>query len=95
MQLRLSEEATQDIYELHIYGARTFGTTQADRYVDELGSIMAFLAEYPLMARERTETRPPVRLYPFRGHNVVYRLLGDEMVVVRVLHHKANWMSLL
>ena len=83
------------MYNLHIYGTINFGVEQADRYVDELGALIEFLAEFPRTGRERTGVRPPVRLYPYLGHNVIYRLEGDELVVVRVLHHSANWQTLL
>ena len=95
MRLSYSAEAVRDIYEAHIFGTFTFGATQADKYIDRLRSTIDFLLEFPLIARERPNTRPPVRLYPYIAHNIIYRLTDDELLVVRVLHHSANWQALL
>ena len=91
MRLKTSSEAERDIYEIHEFGSLNYGTDQADRYVDALRGMFDFLARFPLVARERANMRPPVRLYPYGAHNVIYRVDDNELLIVRVLHHSADW----
>lgn len=92
MAYRTSVKATSDIIEIYVYGARNFGAAQAELYHAGLVNAFERIADQPLTARERLEFRPPVRLYPYRAHIVVY--LVDEaggVMVVRVLHGRQDW----
>jgi toxin ParE1/3/4 len=91
MRLRLSVEAGADIYHIHEYGALNYGLAQADRYLAHLNDMLDFLARYPFSARERHDLRPSVRVGLSGAHNIIYRILADEVLVVRVLHHSAQW----
>ena len=71
----------------------TYGEAAAERYLDELSSHLQMIAKSPGIVRERTEVRPPVRLYPFRAHHVIYMTQGDEVVILQVLNHRANWID--
>jgi toxin ParE1/3/4 len=77
---------------LHGYGIVRYGERQADLYLEGLLVEFQAIAEWPLASRERTESRPPLRLRVYRGHNILYVVRGDEALIVRVLHHSADWM---
>ena len=47
------------------------------------------------MAREKRELRPPVRFHPYGAHLIVYVVEGDDILIVRVLHGRQDWESLL
>ncbi|MFH6783095.1 MULTISPECIES: type II toxin-antitoxin system RelE/ParE family toxin [Methylobacterium] len=47
------------------------------------------------MAGERRELRPPVRLHPYGAHLIVYAVERDDILIVRVLHGRQDWESLL
>ena len=53
------------------------------------------IAANPMMARERTEVRPPIRLLPVEAHHVFYDIVDETVVIQRVLYHSADWMHLL
>lgn len=88
---RLSREADEDIVRLYLDGAGQFGVEQAERYHADLHRTFVFLAEYPFATRERNEFDPPVRIYPFRSHVVVYRVDVGRILILRVRHARENW----
>lgn len=93
MAYRLSRKADEDVVGIYVEGARAFGAEQAETYHVGLTETLAFLAEYPKAARERTETQPPVRVHPYRSHIVVYVIEGNDILVLRVRHGREDWDS--
>ncbi|WP_395815926.1 type II toxin-antitoxin system RelE/ParE family toxin [Devosia sp.] len=91
MRLKLSPAAKEDIYKTHEFGALAFGTRQADLYVDHLMDTLARVEQFPEAARERDEVAPPIRLWPYASHSICYRIEGDIVWVVRILHHSMDW----
>ncbi|MCB4806374.1 toxin ParE1/3/4 [Methylobacterium brachiatum] len=95
MIFRTSPQADDDIAYAYVEGAVRFGVGQAERYQDGLFAAFQILADNPLMARERCELRPPVRLHPYRAHMIVYVEDGPSILIVRVLHGRQDWESAL
>ncbi|HKP79674.1 MAG TPA: type II toxin-antitoxin system RelE/ParE family toxin [Phenylobacterium sp.] len=91
MAVKPSRAARQDIIEIYLRSEEAFGETQADRYVADLESTFAFLAEHPMAARERFEFAPPVRIHPYRAHLIVYRLDGGDVLILRLRHGREDW----
>lgn len=91
MGYRLNKTAEKDIAAIFRRGFAEFGLRQAESYHAGLERIFEFLAANPKAARERAEFAPPVRLHPFGAHVVVYRIIGDDIMVVRVLHGRQDW----
>lgn len=91
MAFRLSGAARQDIIDIYLRSEEAFGEAQADRYVADLESMFAFLAEHPMAARERIELAPPVRIHPYRAHVIVYRLDGADVLILRLRHGREDW----
>jgi toxin ParE1/3/4 len=95
MIFRTSPQADEDIANAYVARAIRFGVAQADRYQDGLFTTFQMLADNPLMARERRELTPPVRLHPFQAHMIVYVEDGPGVLIVRVLHGRQDWESAL
>ena len=91
MTFRTTPQADLDIADIYVAGARQFGVEQAERYQDGLFHALGLLATNPLMARLRREFRPPVRLYRFKAHMVVYINEDTGVLIVRVLHGRQDW----
>lgn len=91
MRLRLSPDAKEDLYRIHEFGSLTFGVRQADNYVDELVDAFAQVEQFPQAARDRAEVTPPIRVWAFAAHNICYRIEGNIVWVVRILHHSMDW----
>ena len=93
MAYKLTEKAQSDILTIFAYTTREFGFAQAEKYHTGLEGILDFLAEYPRAARERFEITPPVRIHPYKSHLIVYTIEGKDILVIRVMHGKEDWMD--
>ncbi|MEI4263178.1 type II toxin-antitoxin system RelE/ParE family toxin [Roseovarius sp. D0-M9] len=82
--------AESDMSNIWNHGAANWGADQADRYADGLFAIFGLLAEFPEIARERAELSPPVRIHPSGVHLVIYRLDGQWVEIIRILHAHQN-----
>lgn len=92
MPFSLSVQAEEDIVSIAEDGIRIFDALVAKRYHDELFALLELIAANPLMARERDEISPPVRIHPFKAHLVVYRIDQDGSVfVIRIRHGYEGW----
>jgi toxin ParE1/3/4 len=91
MRLRISDPADRDIKEIHAFGIRTYGERRADDYIGALLDQLRWLADWPLTSREQDDIRPPVRLCIFDAHNIIYDVHPDEIVILRIFHHSADW----
>jgi toxin ParE1/3/4 len=63
--------------------------------IDGLVQTFERLVSMPMIARERTEFSPPVRIYVHGGYLVVYRLNGTVLDVIRVLGARQDWQAIL
>lgn len=93
MPFYLSEKAEEDVISIFVQGAAEFGLDQAGWYHAALERQFRFLEENPLVARERAEIAPPVRVHPFQAHIIVYILdpVGD-VYILRVRHAHEDWL---
>ena len=68
--------ADEDVVRAYVYGNRMFGTAQAESYFADLIRCFDLLAEHPLLARERPEFTPPVRVHFHKAHVIAYLLIA-------------------
>lgn len=86
----LRPAAEDDLSNIWLEGAASWGVEQAERYADGLFALFDLLVEFPEIARERTEFSPPVRIHPSGAHLVVYRQVGQGIEIIRILHGHQN-----
>lgn len=91
MKLKTTRQADSDIIDIYVRGATEFGVAQAERYHEGLVATFALLQANPRLARQYTAFDPPVRMYPYNAHLIVYRDLEDAILIVRVLHGRQEW----
>lgn len=71
-----------------------FGPVQAKRYHSDLFNTLDLIAKNPQMAREREEISPPVHIYPFKAHLIIYQIKESGAVfVIRIRNAFEEWMS--
>lgn len=94
MGYRLTSEAEDDIIAIAKTGLRVFGERQANQYNIDLFAIFDLISANPRIARARDEVSPPVRIFPFKAHLIVY-LVGenDDVLIVRIRHGHENWID--
>jgi toxin ParE1/3/4 len=91
----LRPAAEVDLSAIWRQGATIWGVDQAERYTEGLFALFDLLAEFPEMAPERGEFTPPVRIHPSGSHLVIYRLEGQGVEIIRILHAHRNLMAYL
>lgn len=91
MPYRLSRKADTDLARIYLDGAAQFGTAQAEAYFARIERTLELLADQPLMARERPELSPPVRIHPCGAHVIVYLVAGADILIVRIRHGREDW----
>jgi toxin ParE1/3/4 len=88
---RTTPEADNDLAAIYEYGAVEFGPGQAEAYLEDLRLHFLFLAANPYAFRERAELSPPMRLCRFRAHEVIYVVVDEDVLIVRVLGARQDW----
>jgi toxin ParE1/3/4 len=68
------------------YTLRTWGESQATRYLAKIEDCMERLAEKPMLGRACDEIVPGLRRMEEGRHVIFYRLKGDRVVISRILH---------
>jgi toxin ParE1/3/4 len=86
--VQFSRRAEADILSIGIYTIRTWGESQADRYLEEIAACCQMLAENPLLGRGCDEVRSGLRRMEQGKHVVFYRQLSKGIWVSRVLHQR-------
>lgn len=93
MTYRLSRRAGSDLIGIYVEGAERFGVAQAESYFARIERTLSLLADQPMIARERAELSPPVRIHPCGAHVIVYRITGKDILIVRIRHGREDWMG--
>ena len=90
-ELRLSRRADADLAGIADYTIATFGIAQARKYRDQLQACFASLCDNPLLGRSAGELAPGLRRVRQQAHVVFYIADAEQVLIVRVLHHKMDF----
>ena len=94
MNYRISRQADADIDLICDYIAQN-NPDAADRIDDQIHDAIQRLARFPGMGHTRSEVTDKRYLFWAVGkHVIAYRVEGEELVVVRVLHGARNFRKL-
>ena len=85
MKLRFRPDALRDLEEIRDYIAKD-SPVAAARVIGFLRRTCAFLADNPYAGRARPELRSDLRSFPARRYVIFYRLLGDTLEIVNIVH---------
>jgi toxin ParE1/3/4 len=86
MRLELSSKARADLDDIRDYSLQTFGVARAIVYLDTLDQAFRRLLSLPEIGAVHPTVRPPVRSLACGQHRVFYDVLGETVVIQRVLH---------
>lgn len=86
MKLDIAAEAKADLRAIHAYSVERWGSVRAAAYLDNLQSKMRALAEHSLSGALADEVRPGLRRQVAGSHVIWFRIDGDRLKVIRVLH---------
>lgn len=85
---RFSRRAEGDLRSIADYSLRTWGKTQAARYLNELELCCHTLARNPALGRLCNEVRPGLRRMEHGKHVVFYRQEPGGILISRILHQR-------
>jgi toxin ParE1/3/4 len=83
---RFSRRAENDLLEIGDYTLRTWGKTQATRYLADLEACCQILADNPALGRPCDDVRPGLRRAERGKHVVFYRQKLGFILISRILH---------
>jgi toxin ParE1/3/4 len=94
-QLLISSAALADLQAIWDFGAQNWSDVQAETYLTGLRRIFNLLQDQPHIARLRSEFTPPVRLYRYQSHVIVFFADDAKVDISRVLYGRSNWAEFL
>lgn len=86
-EVRLSAAARADLVEIRRHSLAHFGGAAADRYFRGFKRVFNLLADRPLVGVGHPEFGPAVRRFSHESHRIFYRVDGETVRVMRILHH--------
>ena len=86
----LTSEAQDDFIDIRFHTQQQWGETQRDRYEATLLQAIAALADFPEIGRRSPGVFSGCRVRPVEHHVLFYRIEGDVITVVRILHERAD-----
>ncbi|MBL0933896.1 MAG: type II toxin-antitoxin system RelE/ParE family toxin [Rhizobiaceae bacterium] len=93
MRLLRTPAAERDLIDIWTYIA-TDNPDAADRLLDAIGDRIAQLLDHPKLGRLRPDIAADARFLPIGNYVVLYRLDGQTIEIVRVVHGARDVTSL-
>lgn len=87
-RLNLARQAVADLEAIEDYGRQTHGEAQAIRYADELLASMQLLLDFP--GAGSGFGRRGLRRKKSGSHVIFYRVEGEVLQIVRILHQRMD-----
>jgi len=96
MAHRLSPQAQADVDSLAYYlFVETGSIATADRIIESLTTRFSLLGTHPRAGRQRDDLRPGLRGFPVGEYVILYRVEGDDAVILRVIGGRMDIASIL
>ena len=97
MAHRLAPEAVADLEDIWYYVAQESAAVQvADRLIDTITARFLLLAGYPAIGRRRDEDlRPGLRSLAVGEYVIIYRVEGEDVLILHVTHGRRDIEALL
>ena len=97
MAHRLAPEAEAELDNIWYYVAKESGSFEiADRLIDSLTDRFFLLASHPYLGRRRDEDlRPGLRSFPVGEYVIIYRIEGENALILHVVRGSRDIEALL
>lgn len=81
--------AEQDLIDIWLYVSE-HNPRAADKLLDSLDRRMQLLIDFPFSGPVREDIAPGIRQLVEADYVLLYRVIGDEAEIIRVLHARRN-----
>ena len=88
LTLEITAQAEADIEEIYLHIAIESYQKYAESFASKVFKTFDLLCLNPHMGTERTRSGEGVRFYPMDKVNIFYRVVSDQLQILRV-HHSA------
>ena len=85
LKYHFTREADEDLENIWFYGLTTWNVDQADRYYQQLMSMIVHLSENPLHGKSEALIVDRLRSYPSGSHRIYYMPEDEYITIIRVL----------
>lgn len=85
-RFRLSVRARNDLLSIIRYTRQEWGQNQALRYLELLEDGFRLVSGSPSLGRPADPANPQHRRLERGSHVILYKALGDEVLILRILH---------
>ena len=92
-QYLINARATQDLSEIAEYLAG-ISLKQSDRFLQDFDRKCVQIVNFPLSGKSYGELRPDLRGMIFQGYFIFYRVLENEVEIMRVIAGRRDLTSL-
>jgi toxin ParE1/3/4 len=89
-ELEVAENAQRDIIEIRLYSTEVWGDQQADDYLVRLSAGFESLQSNPQVGKSEDDMRPGLRQLVVGEHRILYRIVGDVVWILRVIHTRMD-----
>jgi toxin ParE1/3/4 len=94
MSYRILPLAETDIEGIVLYIAED-NPAAARKWLNDIHVRCRHISEMPRMGTSRPDIRPDLRMSPIGNYLVLYRPVGPDVEIVRVIHGARQWQELL
>lgn len=82
--------AEQDLIDIYLYTAQTWGQKQADAYDAGIEQVINMLADSPTIGRACDEVKAGYRRFEHKHHTIFYLQRQTDIFIVRILHESMD-----
>ncbi len=93
-QLILLPAAEADLSDIWDYTTERWSLKQARTYASGMTDLLLLLCDQPEIAPLFGKLTPPVRVYRYRSHLVIFIADDSTVEVIRDVHGRSNWVGL-
>jgi toxin ParE1/3/4 len=93
-RLAFRSKALADLDDIWTHTVDRWSVGQAQTYLTTLDETLGLLCDHPEIARLH-DFKPPVRIFPFQSHLVIFVAEETLLDVIRILPMRSDWQVLL
>jgi len=90
LSVKLSPRARQDFVDILRYTGETWGQNQLLAYRDKIKDALTAIADNPEIGQHRDDLPSTHSAYFVGSHIIIYRIIGDSIGLVRILHQRMS-----
>jgi toxin ParE1/3/4 len=90
LKVIFKEQALFDLEDIWLYTLHSWSLKQADRYHSLIIKEIEFLATYPNSGKDQNHVREGYRSSKVKSYIIFYRILENEIQVIRILHERMD-----